>query len=191
MSLQGGEAERLTDLAGGVSDYAWSPDGRRLVLVSEVGRAPDSEDNPQPIVIDRLQFKEDEKGYLRTERSHLFLLDLETRAVTTLTDGPYDELSPAWSPDSASIAFVSKRGPDPDADDNWDVYRIDARAGATASRITTDPGKDGDPEQRLGGRRAGLERRWHANRLCAAGAARGVVVRADPGGRHDHRRRAG
>ena len=151
MDLQGGEAERLTDIAGGVSDYAWSPDGRRLVLVSEVGRAPDSEDHPQPIVIDRLQFKQDEKGYLGTERSHLFLLDLETRSVTALTDGPYDELAPSWSPDSASIAFLSKRGPDIDADDNWDVYRIEARAGATASQVTTNPGTDGDPSGDWGG----------------------------------------
>src|ERR671914_600621 len=29
----GGEAERITDLPGGVSEYAWSPDSRRLALV--------------------------------------------------------------------------------------------------------------------------------------------------------------
>ena len=33
---RGGEAQKLTDIKGGVSDYAWSPDGKRLVLV--VGR---------------------------------------------------------------------------------------------------------------------------------------------------------
>ncbi len=39
----GGEAVRLTDVKGAVSDYAWSPDSARLVLVVE---DPDPADPP-------------------------------------------------------------------------------------------------------------------------------------------------
>ena len=66
----GGEAERVTDLPGGVSDYAWSPDGARLALIVK-DPDPDStvkgdtlKKTPKPIVIDRFKFKEDETGYL-------------------------------------------------------------------------------------------------------------------------------
>ena len=33
LDRRGGEAQKLTDIKGGVSDFAWSPDGKRLVLV--------------------------------------------------------------------------------------------------------------------------------------------------------------
>ena len=33
LDRSGGEAERITDLPGGVSDYAWSPDSKRLALI--------------------------------------------------------------------------------------------------------------------------------------------------------------
>ncbi len=115
LDRSGGEAECVTDLKGGVSDFAWSPDAKRLVLVSEVEPAGDaSPDAPQPIVIDRFQFKRPGSGYLGAARSHLFLLDLANRRTEILTPGPFDELMPAWSPDSSVITFVSKRGDDPD-----------------------------------------------------------------------------
>ena len=33
MNRAGGEASKLTDVKGGVSDFAWSPDSTRLVLM--------------------------------------------------------------------------------------------------------------------------------------------------------------
>ena len=147
LDRSGGEAERVTDLAGGVSDFAWSPDAKRLVLVSEV--APDrtaDADTPQPIVIDRFQFKGAGTGYLGAARSHLFLLDLESRHTEILTPGNYDELMPAWSPAGSVITFVSKRGDDPDRSSNWDLWLVEPRAGAEARRLTTTPEMECDPE---------------------------------------------
>ncbi len=139
LPLGGGEAEKLTDSRGSVEDFDWSPDGKRLVLVVEdpdPDAAPDKvtasgrKKAKRPIVIDRFQFKLDEHGYLGTQRSHLVLLDRETRKTEPLTTGEYDELMPAWSPDGKGIAFSSKRGADPDRTDNWDLYVIEPRAGA-------------------------------------------------------------
>jgi dipeptidyl aminopeptidase/acylaminoacyl peptidase len=148
-----GEAERLTQLAGGVSDYDWSPDGKHLVLVVDdpdpdapaIGET-ESRKTKKPIVIDRFQFKLDEHGYLGSRRSHLALLDRETRTVAPLTSGAYDELLPAWSPDGGTIAFVSKRGPDPDRTDNWDLYAIEPRAGAEPRQLTTEESSDNQPD---------------------------------------------
>lgn len=146
----GGEAQKLTDVKGGVSDFAFSPDGTRLVLVV---KDPDPDDEPAkkdgrkktkaPIVVDRYWFKDDGEGYLREFRSHLQLFDLAARKGEPLTSGPCDDEAPAWSPDGKSIAFVSKRGPEPDRGNDTNVFVIEARAGAAPRALTLFEGEDG------------------------------------------------
>jgi len=152
MPSDGGEAKCLTDLPGGVSDYDWAPDSRRVVLVSRVDPLydPDADEDkkPEPIVIDRYQFRQDYVGFLRNERSHLFLLDMDTEETVQLTDGAYQEFTPAFSPDGKRIAFASKRGNDPDTHDNWDLYVMDAQVGAEARQLTTNPGVDSGENSR-------------------------------------------
>ncbi|MEA3150901.1 MAG: hypothetical protein QOD56_1840, partial [Gammaproteobacteria bacterium] len=62
LDRRGGEARPLT-MAGVISDYAWSPDGKRLVMVMEptnaVTQAAAAKKTPKPIVIEALHFKED------------------------------------------------------------------------------------------------------------------------------------
>lgn len=153
LDRSGGEAERVTDLPGGVSDYAWSPDSKRLALIaSDPDTAASTKSDTAkpktapPIVIDRFQFKEDETGYLDRRREHLYLFDLATRKAQMLTPGNYYEKAPSWSPDGRSIAFTSKRRPDFDRTDNWDLYVVDATPGARPRQVTTFEGPDMHPD---------------------------------------------
>ena len=145
LDRQGGEGRKATTLPSDVDDYGWAPDGKRVALVAE---DPDTAKpkTPAPIVIDRFQFKQDEAGYLGKQHRHLYLLDVESGKTTRLTTGDYDELLPAWSPDGKSLVFVSKRRPDADRDDDWDLYVMEATAGAPPRQLTTFEGPDNNPD---------------------------------------------
>ena len=152
LSSGGGEAQKFTDLKGNVDDFAWSPDSKRIVLVvhDPDPREPEKKEKEKktvpPIVIDRFFFKHDIDGYLTDRYSHLQLLDLATHKIDILTSGKHDDVLPAWSPDGNEIAFVTKRGDDPDRTENWDVYVIGAQPGAKERQVTTSPEADPHPE---------------------------------------------
>jgi dipeptidyl aminopeptidase/acylaminoacyl peptidase len=167
LNLRGGEAQQLTDTPQDVEDFAWSPDGRRLVLVlrdaspeeleaAKEAKAKDGEaaakekkKTPKPYVIDRLQFKSDEIGYLNRRRTHLYVFDLAAKTLTQVTSGDYDDSEPAWSPDGKLLAFSSNRSkPDPDLNYNSDIWVVAADSRdkvAHLTQVTTNPGADTTP----------------------------------------------
>jgi dipeptidyl aminopeptidase/acylaminoacyl peptidase len=167
LNRSGGEAQRLTGTPQDVDGFAWSPDSTRLVVIlrdpseEELAEAKtkdkekgddDKDKKPKtrkPWVIDRLQFKTDEVGYLDRRRAHLYILDLATKNLTQITSGDYDDAHPAWSPDSSLIAFASNRAkPDPDRTYNTDIWVVAANnsdKGAQLTQVTTNPGDDDVP----------------------------------------------
>jgi len=149
----GGEPHQLTEMKGDVSDFAWTPDSKRLALIAndEPADKPDknakeSEKKPaKPIVIDRYQFKEDVTGYLTNVRHHLYVFEIATKTPTLLTPGMHDEWFPAWSPDGSRIAYVSKRGDDPDRNTAFHIFLIEPRERAAEKPLTDGAGSDLDP----------------------------------------------
>ena len=154
LDRRGGEPRALSSLEGGVSAFAWSPDGSAIALVSKdpepkrVRSADDGKDAKEatkpPLVITRLQFKRDGVGYLDERRSHLYILEVATGDTRQITNGPYDDSEPAWSPDGREIAFVSNRTDEPDANDNTDIFLVPS-GGGDPRRLTDNPGADRAP----------------------------------------------
>ena len=139
---------RSPKFADGVEDYALSPDGKQIAVIARDPERPEGTPkpkNPPPIVINRYQFKEDGVGYLTGRRKHLYVVDVASGKATLLTSGDHDEQLPAWSPDGRTIAYVTKRGGDPDRHLNFDIYLIAPEAGASERQLTSFPGSDLDP----------------------------------------------
>jgi dipeptidyl aminopeptidase/acylaminoacyl peptidase len=148
MDRRGGEGKKLTDIKSGVNDYAWSPDSKKLLLTITDKEPEDTSKikTTKPLVIDRYQYKEDVGGYrYKKLYTHLYLFDIATKKLDTLTRGNYDEGGASWSPDGTQIVFVSNHTPDPDKNQNSDIFVIDAKPNATAKQITTWTGTDNSP----------------------------------------------
>ena len=151
MSTCGGEARKLTDVAGGITDIAWSPDSDALAFVSDVDpdRAPDDHDpkrEPRVSVVRRIRYRADGLGWRGEAFRHVFVVDRESGETRQLTDGEGDDSAPAWSPDGASIAFVADRRPDRETAIHSDVYVV--------------PASGGDPELRSQGLSSVASLRW-------------------------------
>ena len=156
---EGGEAQQLTDTIQDVDDFEWSPSGDRLVLTlqdptpdeSEAGKggdAPKAKPKPRPWVIDRLQFKADEVGYLDRRRTHLYIFDVAAKSLIQITSGDYDDSDAVWSPDGKQLAFASNRVSDADRNYNRDIWVVaadNADKGAHHQQITTNLGGDHSP----------------------------------------------
>ncbi|HEX8730085.1 MAG TPA: S9 family peptidase [Ktedonobacterales bacterium] len=140
LRLDGGDARRLTLTRRGASEPFWSPDGAWIGFVSET-RADEQpllerpltpeerererkDEADRPRVITRLQYRWDGKGYLEG-RSKLFRVTLADGHCEQLTDGDYDDMQPACSPDGRRVVFVSDRQHDRDANMTSDLWLLD------------------------------------------------------------------
>ena len=190
MSAHGGSPRRVTNLPGGISDFSVSPDGRRAVVVAEVGRAVGSQaKNPPPIETERFYFKQDGRGYLDDRTQQLFIVDVKSGEARQLTNGQRDHWQPVWSPDGQWIAYTAKDQGETDRDLNYDVY-VQSPDGGAPRRLSDSPNADNDPDwgarpawspdsRRLVWLEAG-EDKWiyySSVQLAVADLATGVVTR--------------
>ena len=145
MPERGGRARQITRLAGGISDYALSPDGTRAVVVAEVGpRIGEDGERPAPIVLDRFLTKDDGRSWLDA-RQHLFLVDTKRGRADQLTRGEADHWLPSWSPDGKWIAHVALAGADADRTLDYEVHLIAPEPGAAPRNLSRFKGADLDP----------------------------------------------
>jgi dipeptidyl aminopeptidase/acylaminoacyl peptidase len=178
----GGEAERRTDVPGGVASFLFTPDGKRLVIAAEVWPECGAD-----MACNRRNDEAMEKGKMKAhladhllfrhwdawedgKRTHLLAVDLAhaKAPLRDLTPGDFD--SPAFtvgggtdydvSPDGRELVFTSKRDPQPASSTNVDLWvvPIDGSAEALAAprNITaSNRAFDGSPRYSPDGRSIG------------------------------------
>jgi dipeptidyl aminopeptidase/acylaminoacyl peptidase len=196
LDLRGGEAAAYTDVPQGVDEHEWAPAGGKLLLAirdesASEKAAREARDNgsPEPalpVVIDRLQFKEDGVGYLDRSRRHYYVQERRLAAPKQLTFGDYDDYEAAWSPDGSRIAFTSNRTSEPDGNINSDIWTAEiSRAGKAfpPSRVTDSPGTDSGPSWSPDGRLIAYSTQldpklfWYAAAHVAVAPAEGGAAR--------------
>src|SRR5437870_2011078 len=91
LSMNGGEARRLTNLKNGVSAFRWSPDGTRLVVVSRIGpsdsRTGDIKDRSDVRHYKNTSYKFNDTGWFDDRRTHLWIVDVKTGDAKQITEG--------------------------------------------------------------------------------------------------------
>jgi len=158
LDRRGGDARAYTAVDQGVDDFAWSPDGKRMLLsivdkneaeiAADQAKEAGEEPKPLPYVIDRLQFKQDGVPYLDSSRTHLYVVDERLSELTQLTFGDFDDSDGVFSPDGKWVAFSSNRTDEPDSNDNSDIWLVSALGDAKnreLRKITNNPGSDRSP----------------------------------------------
>ncbi|HEU4832764.1 MAG TPA: S9 family peptidase [Pyrinomonadaceae bacterium] len=101
--------------------FSWSPDSRRIAYISAKAEAPANDD---PRVIDRIQYKS-RTSFSDNKRTHVWLVDVERPTPQQLTSGLFYDHAVDFSPRGDEVLFLSNREPDPDANNNSDIFAVD------------------------------------------------------------------
>jgi TolB protein len=150
MNIDGSNATSVSDLVANDTTPVWSPDGSKLVFVSQ------RDGNRELYVMDvsghnllnltnhpandwtptwspdgtKIVFSSD-----RTRAWELYAIDADGNNLQQLTNDQAGNISPVWSPDGQYIAFSSKR------DGNWEIYRMRID-GSDLRRLTNNDSND-------------------------------------------------
>ncbi|WP_223690526.1 S9 family peptidase [Leifsonia poae] len=162
----GGEPVQATDRKLGVSEFAWAPDGRTIAFVSrepEAGRygtveGLDAASEPARRIT-TLKYQANGLGYTIDRRAHVFLVAVpdvwgepaapaapsaEGAAAVEpfiaeprqLTAGEWDDIGIAFSPDGATLSFISARHATRDDDLRSSVFVVPVDGSAEPRDVT-------------------------------------------------------
>lgn len=137
LPVNGGEAKQLTFFHKGASNPIWSPDGNMLLCSAGVKSGETihtkEEQNEkkelQPLVVDRLIYKADGRGFIKDTYSQIALIHIDSGESVQLTQGDHSYAASCWSPDGTAVVYSANLSDDPDAVFTSDlyVYNIDSK----------------------------------------------------------------
>ncbi len=119
------EVAQLTHVESTPSDVTWSPDGKRIAfsmfvrdkapsLEVKLPKGPKGAKRAEPaVVIDRLSWRRDGRGFVEPGFRHLYVLDAVLGGTPKkVTDGDYNHSSPSFSSDGETLYFSALRKED-------------------------------------------------------------------------------
>jgi len=153
-----GQEAVLARLQHAPRGLAWSPDGSRLAfamfvpgepapnIAADMPSPPKGADwGPEIHVIDRVTWRLNGRGLLPRGHTHVFVLPAEGGTPRQVTDGPYDDGAPEWTPDGRSLVFSGDRHEDAAYDPgNSDIYSVPVDGGPVRA-LTSRHGPDAAP----------------------------------------------
>jgi dipeptidyl aminopeptidase/acylaminoacyl peptidase len=132
--VDGGEARPLTSGKRSPADLAWSPDGRWIAFVGKPDAANPDESDVR--VISRLRYKQDGEGFWDGRWKQVFVVSASGGDIRQVTQGDYDHLFPAWSPDGAHLAYTANPDPNADLTNVSDVWIAPVSGTASPRRLS-------------------------------------------------------
>ena len=137
IDTRGGEAQALTSSEEGVSNFAWSPDGTRIAYTAT---------EPKPAALKDREKKYGEFEVIDQEHrmTHLFVIDVATKATRQITTGAFTVGRFEWSPDNRAIAFDHRINADPANSATADISIVTV-ADASIRKLVTRDGPDSRP----------------------------------------------
>ncbi|MFL6207921.1 MAG: S9 family peptidase [Pyrinomonadaceae bacterium] len=111
--------------------FAWSPDSRRIAYISASDSelsvpvaANERQARPDPLVVDRIQYKS-RTSFSDRLRTHVWLVDVdEANPPRQLTSGQTYDHALSFNPRGDEIAFLSNHESDPEATNNSDIFAV-------------------------------------------------------------------
>jgi dipeptidyl aminopeptidase/acylaminoacyl peptidase len=119
--------QKIIDIESVTSPLIWSPDEKKILFTSRVSSGPKAETDV--LVIDRLPYKFNGLGFLRDRWNHAFILDLNTKRLTQVTNGKYNVSQPKWDPTGLQIAYLANKTIDAEISSKNDIWVTDIETG--------------------------------------------------------------
>ncbi|HEY5884669.1 MAG TPA: S9 family peptidase [Pyrinomonadaceae bacterium] len=127
---EGGKAERVTSVAGGVANFAWSPDGGMIAFIAR--------EQPTPQEIERQAAGYDANEVDRNFKyTKLWVTNVSDRKAVQVTKQDFEIQEFAWSPKGDEIALVVAKTLKPEDTLLYSLVVINRSTGEVARTLST------------------------------------------------------
>ncbi len=141
INTDGGEAQQLTTFKHGATSPTWSKDGKSILfhtslendddihnqkeLSSEEKQKIKETKSKQPLIVNRLKYKSDAKGFHDTTNTQIIRMNVDDWSLEQLTYADTDHFFQDVSPDGRQILFAANLNENADRELSNDLYLLD------------------------------------------------------------------
>ena len=160
----GGQRISVARTTAPAGNMRWSPDGKSIAFtmfvpkpakpfVSMPSKPKGAKWAKPPVVVDRLRFRADGRGYLKSGFRHVFVVPADGGTPRQLTSGDFHhDGHPAWSPDGKTVVVSANRRADwPYHPTDSNLFAVDVATGKM-TEMTTRYGPENAPAVSPNGR---------------------------------------